>query len=205
MSLTKETPAGENSISDAGAMPVIAGEGATSPASDLSDAPDVTLDNLVAPIAGGYVAFDPDIHATNPDGTPSQREDGTYRKKRGRKPGSRAPQGAAAVPVTPPQASAPKKPTVKPDVLARQFLNMGVGFAVQTIGPEWDFESKDEADAMVNATAAYIEAKGGVSVSPEVMLLLVYGGYVLHRLKSENTQSKLSRVFSKIRGLFRRG
>ena len=135
------------------------------------------------------------------------KADGTPKKRPGRprkNPTADVPRETATV-----QNNAPVQATATPAAkravaktvkistheTARAILGLSVGAAVSFIGPEWDFQSQEEADGMKTALAAYLEAKGDGEMSPETALLLVVSGYALSRLKHENTRTKLSRVF----------
>jgi hypothetical protein len=66
----------------------------------------------------------------------------------------------------------------------------------ELVGPEWDFTSQDEADGMRIALAAFIEAKGGGEMSPEIALILVTCGYAAPRFQHENTRTKVGGFFA---------
>lgn len=135
------------------------------------------------------------------------KADGTPKKRPGRprkNPSADVPRETTTVQNNPP-AQAVATPAAKRAVAktvkisthetARAILGLTVGAAVSFIGPEWDFQSQEEADGMKTALAAYLEAKGDGEMSPETALLLVVAGYSLSRLKHENTRTKLGRVF----------
>lgn len=143
-------------------------------------------------------------------------KDGTVRKKPGRKPGQKtaapvAPEAGDTATLSP---AAPKSPQEKKAVrlgceqTARAILGTTVGALREFIGPEWDFQSQEEADGMRIALAAYIESKGGGEMSPEMAMLLVSCGYVAPRFKHENTRTKVGGFFKgaweAIKGVFSR-
>jgi hypothetical protein len=198
------------------AMSLNGGGAATSPPPDSSllvDTPDTLSDadqqnvSTVSLLADALQVPMGDVVRMNKDGTP--------RKKRGRKLGGH---NATPFPSATTQAIAAPKQTLTPaqkaqvkltaEATAKLMLNSAVGVMVQLVGPEWDFQSQEEADAMKQATAAYIEAKGGVNMSPEVCLLLAVSGYSLGRMQHQNTQAKFSAFFGKVwaefTGLFKR-
>ena len=114
-------------------------------------------------------------------------------------------QAAPTQKLTPAQKKSVK---VSSDAAARQILGVTVGTLVGLIGEEWDFESQAEADNMRAALAAYLEAGGGLDVSPTMALTMAAGGYALPRLKHQNTRQKLGAFFKSgiqaILGVFRR-
>lgn len=132
-------------------------------------------------------------------GAPILAANGLPRKKPGRKPKGLEPAGATpATPATPTAAPSPlerKAQRVASTELARSILATSVGAMMTLVGPEWDFRDQQEADGMKAAVASYIDAKGGGQVTPEMMLILVVGGYTLPRLAEENTRSKFSQFF----------
>lgn len=154
------------------------------------------------------------------DGAPSLpvNRDGTPKRKPGR-PRKIRPEdaqelpGVVSAPAAPAQ-SAPKTPAarkanrVASDELARAILNLSVGSLSALVGPEWDFQSPEEAQGMKGAVSAYIEAKGDGQLSPEALLLLVVGSYAVPRFGHENTRSKLGAffkgVFKAVKGVFSR-
>jgi hypothetical protein len=165
-------------------------DAATSP--EIIPAYSVSLSDLVAsePTAGKTVILN---------------RDGTVRKKPGRKPGQKnatPATGADPEPATLSSAT-PKTPQEKKavrlgcDQTARAILGTTVGAMRELVGPEWDFTSQEEADGMRIALAAYIEAKGGGEMSPELALVLVSCGYVGPRFAHENTRTKVGGFFRK--------
>lgn len=139
---------------------------------------------------------------------PVLNKDGSVRKKPGRKPGQKngmppPTQVPGTVTNAPISSGGPAKSPAErraqraaSEELARAVLATAVGSMVAIVGPEWDFQSQQEADGMKAATAAYIEAKGDGQLSPEAMLLLVVAGYALPRAAHENTRHKFGRFFS---------
>jgi hypothetical protein len=133
--------------------------------------------------------------------------DGTVRKKPGRKPGQKnavhsttsatdsTGEPATLSPATPKTPQEKKAVRLGCDQTARAILGTAVGAMRELVGPEWDFTSQEEADGMRIALAAYIEAKGGGEMSPEVALILVSCGYVGPRFAHENTRTKVGGFF----------
>lgn len=145
-------------------------------------------------------------------------KDGTVRKKPGRKPGQKSapaaalssddPAPATLSPAAPKSAQEKKAVRLGCDQTARAILGTTVGAMRELVGPEWDFQSQEEADGMRIALAAFIEAKGGGEMSPELALLLVTCGYAGPRFAHENTRSKFGAFFggawNAIKGVFSR-
>jgi hypothetical protein len=143
----------------------------------------------------------------NRDGTP-KRKPGRPRKDAAQI--SPALGDTAQTPATQPAKSpaAKKANRVAADELARAILNLSVGGMSAMVGPEWQFQSPEEAQGMKAAVAAYIEAKGDGQLSPEALLALVVASYAVPRFAEENTRTKLGGFFGKIwdgfKGLWRR-
>lgn len=145
--------------------------------------------------------------------TVALNRDGTIRKKPGRKPGQKNTP-TVATPATHDPDTPAKTPQDKKavrlgcDQTARAILGTAVGAMREIVGSEWDFTSQEEADGMRLALAAFIEAKGGGSMSPEIALILVTCGYVAPRFQHDNTRTKvggfLAKVWDGLRGLFKR-
>jgi len=144
-------------------------------------------------------------------------KDGSVRKKPGRKPGQKtgmaasevtAPEGATLSPAKPKTPQEKKSVRLGCDQTARAVLGTLVGAMRELVGPEWDFQSQEEADGMRIALAAYIEAKGGGEMSPELSLLLMTSGYAFPRFGHANTREKFTgffkTVYNAIKGIFSR-
>jgi len=169
----------------------------------------LTLENMTVEVAEIYAGFDPSKHAVNPDGTPRKKVDGSFANKRGRKPG----QTAAASPTAP---TGPAKPVTAP-LSAKKARESGVVtnkaaahatvktvvYALgSTIGPEWDFETPEEAQNMLNAVEAYYDANGQLNISPETMLAFQVLAYAAPRTQHPNTKEKLKSAWNWCKGLF---
>lgn len=124
-------------------------------------------------------------------------KDGSVRRKPGRKPGQTTGSGATSTAKVV-QAKTPaqiKAQQVSSEQAAKVLINAGVGALVELIGPEWDFDSEDEALTMKLAVTGYIDSKGGANLSPEAMLFLTLSGYSLPRVKHPNTRNKFKAFF----------
>lgn len=166
----------------------------------------MTLENMTVEVSQIYAGFDPAKHAVNPDGTPKKRADGQFASKRGRKPGqTNAPASPApAAPVSAPLSvkKARESGLVTNKAAAHATVKMAVTALGSTIGPEWDFETPEEAQNMIDAVTAYYDANGQVQISPELMLALQVGMYAAPRVQHPNTKSKLKSAWEWARGLF---
>ncbi len=135
----------------------------------------------------------------NRDGTP-KRKPGRPRKMaledQQNLPGV-DPTSPAANP-TPKTPAARKSSRISSAELSRAILHLSVGGMAALVGPEWDFNSPEEANGMRSAVGAYIEAKGDGKISPEALLALVVASYAVPRFSHENTRSKLGGFFGKV-------
>lgn len=147
----------------------------------------VTLETLDASAASlsSFPGFDPAVHASNPDGTPKLRGDGSYAKKRGRKPGQKSLGGLV-------QTTGATTDKITNEEAARQFCNAAISVAVGVIGPEWAPEDKQESEGLVLAVKNYFDAKGQVNLPPEAGLAIAVVAYSGKRfMQHENTRSKV--------------
>lgn len=177
-----------------------------------------------------WVGFDPAIHAVNEDGTPRLRVDGSFARKRGRggrksvdtnAPGSddlfTDPDNTPSQPLHVPRETPPAQtsPTTAPTLNNQQTAAMLVMACTtvmgKLVGPEWLTE-KPEQKALVDATKIYLDAKGGVDVTPEMGLFIAVSMYAVPRLAHENTRSKFGKAvdwcrdrFTVLRSRFKRG
>lgn len=131
-------------------------------------------------------------------------KDGTVRKKPGRKPGQTYTAPAPGVVKAPKSKAEIKSMAVSSETLAKMLINSVVGAMVATVGDEWNFQSKEEAEGILAASTAYIEAKGDGFMTIEVMLGLTLIGYATPRFSVENTRSKLGRFFRSVFRIFKR-
>lgn len=158
----------------------------------------MSLENLSEDVAKTYDGFDPSKHATNEDGTPRMRVDGSYALKRGRKAGTSIAQASQIV------AEKPAPMSAKAARAANVVTNKAAAHAtVKTVvtmlggmvGEEWNFADQDEADAMVQAVTAYYDANGQIQMSPETMLGIQLIAYAAPRVQHPNTKSKLEKAW----------
>lgn len=133
-------------------------------------------------------SFDPATHATDQWGQPILNKDGTYRRKRGRKKGSRNSATDS------PAQETSSIPLISTDEAAKQSANLFINTGVLVFGDEWAPESKEEAGALKNAFKNYYDAKGVPNIPPEYGLAFALGAYSLNRLTKDNTRTKLQRA-----------
>ncbi len=176
-----------------------------------ADGAQMTLENMTAEVSQIYAGFDPEKHAVNADGTPKKRADGQWANKRGRKPGQTSAATSPSAPTSPakPAPVAPlsaKKAREGGVITNKQAAHATVKMAVtalgSTIGPEWDFESPEEAQNMIDAVHAYYDANGQVQISPEMMLGFQVFAYAAPRSQHPNTKEKLKSAWDWCKGLF---
>jgi hypothetical protein len=192
---------------------------------DNSNTSNLDTDNSALPgtipeKSGALLLGELTSHVETATEAPILNKDGTIRKKPGRKPGQKTGMAASEIPNGEGAQTAtlsptkPKTPQEKKSVrlgcdqTARAILGTTVGAMRELVGPEWDFSSQEEADGMRIALAAFIEAKGGGEMSPELALLLVTCGYAGPRFAHENTRAKIGGFFKScynaIRDVFKR-
>lgn len=167
-----------------------------------------------------WIGFDPAIHARNPDGTPRLRVDGTYARKRGkggRKSGdpvsretggdlfhgddsevvytSTDETGPAPTATAQSQTQNTSAPPVSLSTreAAAAIVITSTTILSRLVGPEWAAE-KPEVKALTDATKTYIDAKGGIQMSPEMGLFLAVSMYAAPRFAHENTRSKFGQL-----------
>ena len=176
-----------------------------------ADGAQMTLENMTEEVSQIYAGFDPEKHAVNADGTPKKRADGQWANKRGRKPGQTSAATSPSAPTSPakPAPVAPlsaKKAREGGVITNKQAAHATVKMAVtalgSTIGPEWDFESPEEAQNMIDAVHAYYDANGQVQISPEMMLGFQVFAYAAPRSQHPNTKEKLKSAWDWCKGLF---
>lgn len=160
-----------------------------------------------------WIGFDPAIHAVNEDGSPRLRVDGSFARKRGRggrkstpdadtsgandlfaDPGNTPAQPLHVPRETPSDAPAnPTAPTLNNQQTAAMLVMACTTVMGKLVGPEWIAE-KPEQKALVDATKIYLDAKGGVNVTPEMGLFIAVSMYAVPRLAHENTRSKFGKA-----------
>ena len=162
--------------------------------------------DAVAMAVSQWVGFDPAVHAVNPDGSPRLRVDGTYARKRGRGGVSREttqtqtnaglfdnPAQETDVPRGTTFATPPSPEAAQVNLSTREaaaaIVITSTTILSRVVGAEWAAE-KPELKSLTDATKTYIDAKGGIQMSPEMGLFLAVGMYAAPRFAHENTRSK---------------
>lgn len=147
--------------------------------------------------------FDPNIHATNSDGTPKYLKDGkTYAKKRGRKAGST--KSIVSTPQKPqPVNTSNMKARATGVTAAHTLLVTCVGI----FGDEWrpvidETSGIDEKKNLEEAFADYMEAKGLEDIPPNIALVLAISFYAIPRLMKPKTKNRVAGWKTKFKQVF---
>lgn len=136
--------------------------------------------------------FDSEIHATDDRGNPVINQNGTWRKKRGRKPGQKI--------------YARSEPGAKEAGYATaQTIFM---LCVSIGGDEWrpivDAKSgRNEPQQIADAWTAYYEQAGIRNVPPWVGLAIAMTAYAAPRLHGEQTQWRVKKAWEWVQGKIR--
>lgn len=143
--------------------------------------------------------FSPDLHATDSSGKPVFNKDGSFRKKRGPKPGN-ARTGKVST-----DASVPSEQSAEQAGKATAEIIFAVGIAIG--GEEWKpIVSREhginEPEQMASAFANYYASQGITNVPPWAILAIALSSYSLPRLRMPKTQSRLVRLWGWLKGKF---
>lgn len=182
----------------------------TAPADLSGSVEDTTNSVRLSDIADRHLeahpGFDPSIHASNEDGTPKRRADGSYALKRGRKAGgaSHLPAkngGGISAPVSAPVETAPQvlqAPRIAPDEAARQSANLVINAAVWICGEEIGKpQDKAEAEGLKISFVNYYESRGVPDIPPEIGLIAALASYILPRVRAvEEKTGKVTRAIA---------
>lgn len=165
---------------------------------------EVNLEGEINAQAKQYVGFNPEIHATNEDGTPRTKKDGSFALKRGRKSGAILPSGESELPdaPTPLSNSAVKTEAAKKinyKALGKVYAGIFIGGTASIIGPEWNPANKEEQTNLENAFSAYAESTGAQDLPPGLALVMTVAMYGAARLHHENTRSKFAALKDKLK------
>lgn len=158
-----------------------------------------------------YEGFDPAIHAVDADGNPKKKPDGTYAKKRGRKPGTMTASAAAgsALPpkLAPTSANVPLTASagLSSEAAARQFTNAFISGGVMIFGADWEPEDKSEPQELKNALKDYFDADGVPNIPPWFGVALAFGTYSAKRLTKPTIMEKIGAIFHKVRNSLKGG
>lgn len=175
---------------------------------------------IAAHHAALYAKFDPNIHATNEDGTPKLTPKGRLAKKRGRdkaagsfnaaasvsRPGSA--NGISGAPSTGTDAPIPINPAVY-KAAGQAAATITIGSCTMLLGPAWHLdprkpEEADEYKTMSGAYADYFKATGITDISPGWILALVLTGYAMPRFQDPVTLSRFQRIGLALRNVWQR-
>ena len=169
------------------------------------------LDAEISSQVSAYSGFDPSIHASNKDGTPKFKADGSFALKRGRKPGGAISDPLPATGANPEataqspsniDTSKPEAPKVDYTGLGKVYAGLFIGAGVGLIGAEWNPVDADERKRLETAFSMYTKSTNAVDLPPGWALLFALGIYSANRLPHPNTQSKLSKLKDKAKLLF---
>jgi hypothetical protein len=158
---------------------------------------------LNAEVAKAYEGFDPSIHATNPDGSPRLKKGGAFALKRGRKAGGVAAEPHKTSTIRAVQGADSPGAQISNRQAAGMFCGMTVAGLRMLLGDEWEPSSQQEQKALVDGMEEYLNAAGGVEMSPGVGLLFVWGAYSIPRLTMPETKTRLQKLGAWLGGLFR--
>jgi hypothetical protein len=151
----------------------------------LSDAEENTLKD--------QTTFDPSIHEADGSGNPIQNLDGSYRRKRGRKPGQSY--DVSRVENSSPETVGSASPKTVAIATVETILTLG-----RTIGgEEWaPLKDKtlgvDERAQMVQAFEAYYRESGTIEMPAWIGVAIAVGAYALPRTAQPVTQSRLKKI-----------
>lgn len=158
--------------------------------------------DLIDGAAQALEGFDPSKHEVTTDGAPVLTPTGRFKKKPKRQAQEAtkvdAPATENAAPQTPASPARKRQVRVTSDQTASMVLNFCVGGMASVVGPEWDFQSPEEATSLKAAASAYLEAKNAGQMSPEMMLLLAIGAYSLPRVAVPNTRQKFKIILKHV-------
>lgn len=149
-----------------------------------------TLDGLASEIVSDYRGPS-DTNASDE----SHSTNSNFKSKRGRKSksNSRIAVDSESIDTSGTDANAPVYEEMGA-VMATTFISTCMIFGGEDFRPD-----AGEPEAMAGAWAAYFQAKGYNQFSPEVMLVMVTGGYVAKRLNMPNTQSRMKYYWEKFK------
>ena len=145
--------------------------------------------------------FDPEAHATTPEGLPSVTKTGKFRKKAGRKSASAGTSGSTLGSVDNKPATMSPEQQAKVVSRANGRATAELIFAVGTAigGKEWmpikdDNSGIDERAQMTDAWAAYYEATGKQDLPPGLIVTVAMVSYAAPRFTMPQTQTRAQKV-----------
>lgn len=174
----------------------------------FADLPTLDPSGVGSEALGALEGFDPEIHATNPDGTPKLKAGGGFQKRRGRKPGNPQPRIHVSVesepdaPKTTQENGAAKivvAAPISPKVIAQQYASVFFALGFGAFGDEWLPESAEEKKMVESSIQTYVESEGVEPMSPGVGLVITLGAYALKKAQRPVIKSKLEIFKEKIK------
>lgn len=213
----------DSAVGDNDAKIVPADDPISSGAQTVQTLDNADLADLIDDHAAAMTGFNPDIHAVGPDGQPIKRPDGTFAKKRGRKPGGKNSVSENARNALPPKTAnntgAPlpgvdssqtfsgtsttsgTSEKISSEATAKMCANLTFAVGTMIFGPELAKpQNKDEANSIKNAYKDYFDARGTPDLPPEIGLLFAIGAYAAPRLQHETMAEKVGRWVGTARG-----
>jgi hypothetical protein len=144
--------------------------------------------------------FDPEIHATNPDGSPKKTASGNFAKKRGRKStlktGAKSKKQIEQEEAEEKERQANREAAVMTSTILEQMQ-------MQFISPDFEY-SKIERDANIDAWDATFAHYGGVKMHPAVQLAASHATIIATRARKPTVQDKISHVKTWFKNKFKR-
>lgn len=142
-----------------------------------------------------YTGFDSTLHAVGADGRPLMKKGGGFQRKRGRKAGD---QGSPAAPGTAQSAPAVNGVSTAPQMSSQEaaiFLVASTTAICHAVfGDEvWKVTDRDEFKGYTASVKAYLDATGGLNLSPGWGLVATGTAYAAPRLESDKTKTRLSK------------
>jgi hypothetical protein len=174
----------------------------------FADLPALDPSGVGSEALGALEGFDPEIHATNPDGSPKLKAGGGFQKRRGRKPGNPAPRVQVSgesepdAPKTAQENGASKivvAAPISPKVIAQQYASVFFALGFGVFGDEWLPESVDERKMVESSIQTYVESEGVEPMSPGIGLVVTLGAYALKKAQRPVIKSKLEIFKEKIK------
>lgn len=155
-----------------------------------------------------YLNFDPTIHATNADGSPKYKADGSYALKRGRKAGGqnstlqspaqeKVPDALPGVGTGASDTPAEAVKKVDFNQLGKVYAGLFFGATASVIGPEWLPADNDEKKRVETAFSVWAKANDASDLPPGWALVITLGMYSVARLQHQNTKSKFDKLKEK--------
>ena len=137
--------------------------------------------------------FNPEIHAVGGDGQPRRNQDGSLRRKRGKR----------GVTVPPGEPLGPTGPTPGCREAAKVTVSTFIVLGQVTFGDEWK-AMPEEVEMMVAAWTDYFMSQGVDSFPPWVGVAMAMGAYAGPRCVKPKTAGKLKTAWDWLKAKFKR-